>query len=260
MRNRILAGAPALSCLLALCLLAPRASVAQSRLAATETSPAQAPAASVADSVDQAHAERAPAPAPSAAPPAPPPAAPDVAAEDGPLVAWIRTSMRRLRDLKKRPHKGETEAESLARYDRLAVDLARAARDRPIYASDPGLRRTAAMLIAVGYTESGFSPGVQSGKVRGDGGRSWCFMQANIGDGNVYVGSAEMKTWKGPDLIADPYKCFLVGAAAIRGSMGICRSLKGSDVLSAYTTGHCKENEPKAAVKWALATKIANAR
>jgi hypothetical protein len=85
-------------------------------------------------------------------------------------------------------------------------------------------------------------------------------MQANIGDGNVYVGNAEMKTWKGQDLIADPYRCFLVGAAAIRGSMGICRSLKGSDVLSAYTTGHCKENESKAAVKWALATKIAASR
>jgi hypothetical protein len=151
--------------------------------------------------------------------------------------------------------KDETIEEMRIRYASIAKDLAEVVdNEKPLFGGKNGRRHTAALLLSIGYFESGFTKGVGSGKVRGDGGRSWCYMQINIGKGKVYFGTAEMLEWKGPDLVGESAtKCFKVGLETIRMSMAACRSRAQADWLSAYTSGRCQDNEPKARSRWSFA-------
>lgn len=110
--------------------------------------------------------------------------------------------------------------------------------------------QTAMLMMAVGKAESeGFQYAVATGEKRGDHGRSWCYGQINIGTKGVHVGDKEMRSWKGPDLIKDPVKCFRVQHRVLRLSMGMCGAAKGTDILSAYTSGKC-QREAKAREYW----------
>ena len=151
--------------------------------------------------------------------------------------------------------KDETIEEMRTRYASIAKDLAEVVDNgKPLFGGKRGRRHTAALLMSIGYFESGFVKSVGSGKVRGDGGRSWCYMQINLGKGKVYFGTPEMLEWTGQDLVGESAtKCFKVGLETIRMSMGACRSRAQADWLSAYTSGRCQDNEPKARSRWSFA-------
>lgn len=173
------------------------------------------------------------------------------------MEGWISQVLSTIAPLEKTSRKGETLEEAKARYASIAHDLAVVVDgNRPLFSGPNARYQTAALILSVAYMESGFLKSVSNGTLRGDSGRSWCYMQINIGAGNVYVGSEEMRTWKGQDLLQDNAKCFAAGLQVLRLSMGACRGKKSGDVLSAYTSGRCQDNEPKARGRWAYASAI----
>lgn len=132
----------------------------------------------------------------------------------------------------------------------------------------PGLskRDTLRLGLSIAYFESGYQKDVDLGLGRwgkGDHGKAFCLMQIETGgdDGHVPVVDPEVKEWTGKDLLADRKKCIKAGYAALRQSMGACslqkdsegKPLKGSALISAYTSGTCKENEPAARSRWGFA-------
>lgn len=181
-------------------------------------------------------------------------------AELSPLADWsYRTLLRIASPEKLAPlRQDETEDEMRERYKTLAQGIAEAVESSPsLFRGDNGAYRTAALIISVGFFESGFRKDVGDGRVRGDGGRSWCYMQINIGKGPVYMGPDEMQNWYGTDLVQDPQKCFKTGLLTLRRSIGACRKYTEGDVLSAYTSGRCVHGEPKARQRWNYAQVLA---
>lgn len=157
----------------------------------------------------------------------------------------------------------ETVAEGRARYATIAEDLDAVLEDPSTWVSS-GARakeRTAAMVLAVAFFESGFRKDVDRGEGRlgrGDKGRSWCLMQiqTGTGGGTVPVGDTVARTWTGPDLVADRRKCLRAGALMIKASFQACRAQKTGDRLSAYTTGACRDDEPVSRMRVAKAAEI----
>lgn len=151
----------------------------------------------------------------------------------------------------------ETLEEVKARYASMASDMAEviSTSDPLFYGSDAEVR-TAALVTSVSFFEGGFSKAVDEGKARGDGGNSWCHMQLHIGKGHVVIGTPEMKTWTGKDLIEDRKKCYKAGLEVLRSSMALCSRYKDGDSLSAFTTGRCITNQREARHRWDFAKKI----
>jgi hypothetical protein len=101
-----------------------------------------------------------------------------------------------------------------------------------------GRAQEAALTTIIASEESGgFNPDVESGKVRGDHGGSWCLMAMYIGKGKTIEG------WTGPELIADRKKCIKAGVNALQRSMNSCRKYGMLSGLSVYDTGRCIKNE-----------------
>jgi len=149
----------------------------------------------------------------------------------------------------------ESVEEMKTRYQSIANDMAEViTTSDPLFESSDNLYRTAAVLSSLALYESSFHKSVDEGHSRGDNGRSWCLMQINLGKSNVKIGTEEMKTWKGKDLVEDRKKCFKVGLEMVRKSINSCNS--NNDVLSVYTSGKCLKNEPKAKQRWGTAMKI----
>jgi hypothetical protein len=142
------------------------------------------------------------------------------------------------------------------RLTSVAADMVRVVSDaEPL----PGMTRdeTLRMMIATAVDESGLHWEVDYGvgPGRGDGGRSWCLMQINAGNGHVASNDPEIRTWKGADLVQDRTKCLRAGLDAMRHSIRSCRmaGMVPGDYLSAYIVGHCVANSPRSRGRWALA-------
>lgn len=148
----------------------------------------------------------------------------------------------------------ETREQHDARYKELARDLVTVVRkEKPL----PGLSRmnTLRLALSVAFFESGFHQAVDLGyrRGRGDGGRSWCLLQLQLGNGTVPVEDEEMRAWKGPDLVADRTKCFRAGLEIMRRSMSACASLPARSRLSAYASGKCSKEETEGVKRWLFA-------
>ena len=151
----------------------------------------------------------------------------------------------------------ESVASMEKRYESIAQDMAQAIQQsKPLFQGKDAEFKTAALVTSIGLHESGFRKDVDEGKLRGDGGRSWCLMQINIGKGHVLVGDEEMKSWTGKDLVKDRVKCFKVGLEVMRLSMNQCSSLSGGGVLSGYTSGKCTANERTSTARWRFMKQI----
>jgi hypothetical protein len=139
----------------------------------------------------------------------------------------------------------ETSDERLARYGSIAADLSTFVLDpetKPAFGGDAGRARTAALLLAIAYHESGFAKDVDLGPCyrgprgrssRCDSGMSACVLQIHLGNGKTPEG------WTQADLFADRRKCFAAGLRLVRASLGACRHLPLRDRLSAYASGSC---------------------
>ena len=105
--------------------------------------------------------------------------------------------------------------------------------EQPLFQGDNAREKTALFLLAIASFESGFHPLVDSGRIKGDGGNSWCHMQILIGEGRTTEG------WTGKDLIADRKKCFRAGLHILHTAKALCPYLKPADRFSAYAVGRC---------------------
>ena len=139
----------------------------------------------------------------------------------------------------------ETTEERRERYADIGRDLYAFAYHpdtKPVFGGKKGRARTAALLLAIAYHESGFAKDVDKGpcyrgkngdSARCDSGLSACLMQIHLGKGTTPEG------WTQKDLFDDRKKCFGAGLRLIRKSFSACRSLPLKHRLNAYASGSC---------------------
>lgn len=197
------------------------------------------------------------------------------------------------------PPAQETFEDGMIRYGAIADaarDVSYDPSEKPIFGGRYGRARTMALLLAVSLFESGYRKDVDLnvGKLaRGDGGRSWCLMQIQLGkpilidedgkrmfdarapgvrestptrvvfteNGGVRFTHEQTVGIGGPDLIADRRTCFRVGLRAMRRSFRACRKLPRAERLSAYASGNCDNGREASrkrvgtAVRWINTTR-----
>lgn len=153
----------------------------------------------------------------------------------------------------------ETETEGRARYREIARDAISVAYDpseAPLFPGPYGRAKTLATILGIADSESGFRKDVDFGKgpaSRGDGGRSWCLMQVQLGkaiDGKspLRIGLKgdtfeyiydKVHGWGGEDLVVDRKACFRVALRIMRSSFNACSYLPIDERLSVYASGNC---------------------
>lgn len=117
----------------------------------------------------------------------------------------------------------------------IAVAIATASNEKPLFEGEDGPRRTAALMTAVARYETGFRqiagdckdkpPGWPGcGKEEGSKPTSWCFLQIHFGDGVERV-----QGYTSDELMADPLKCARAGREIMRDSAK--NSPKGEPLL-----------------------------
>lgn len=137
----------------------------------------------------------------------------------------------------------EDAYEQLERYETIAEDIEHVTSAGPWLFSGPQAHeRTALMLLAIAHMESGFHFGVDTGAIAGDGGRSVCILQRNVGRGVTPEG------WDRVDLIRDRKKCIRSALNLAARCVGMCRG----DWIKAYGSGSCARGGKAAAKRWAL--------
>lgn len=96
----------------------------------------------------------------------------------------------------------------------------------------------AAALVAIAWHESHFRPDVDSGKVRGDAGRSWGLWQIRCGS------SASCSRYVSDRRLGASRALWLV-----RKSVGACRRYGSSAALRAYASGSCRKGASASAAR-----------
>ena len=157
------------------------------------------------------------------------------------LVAYLLAAMMAWSPLAEHEYY-ESREETFARYVAIATSVAKVALDpaeAPLFGGPDGRMETGLFMTSVAFYESGgFRRDVELGlgkHGRGDGGRSWCLMQVNIGRGTTE------ERWSGPELVNDRDKCFRAGLHRMRQSFEHCTEQTFLDRLSGYTDGHCRD-------------------
>lgn len=170
-----------------------------------------------------------------------------------PIVAWLHAIIMAAAPPERRarhdsfPGWDETAIQRAERYEAVASDLADviyAPDTKPLFGGSLGRARSAVLVLAIAYHESGFAPDVDKGpcyrgkaggSARCDHGKSACLMQIRIGDGTTQEG------WTQKELFEDRKKCFSAGINLIRRSMAACRNLEERHRLNAYASGVCSK-------------------
>ncbi len=174
------------------------------------------------------------------------------------VIAWLSGMMLKWAPPERRnsyiPEAKEEVAAARKRYELIAeqfLDVSMGDSAPKLFGGKQGRLRTTVLMAGIALHESGFRKDVHLGLgklSRGDGGRSWCLFQTNIGTGSIPTDDPLISTWKGPDLVgeANTWKCATAGLHMMARSMRACRALPLKDRLSVYTSGKCRENEYKA--------------
>ena len=139
----------------------------------------------------------------------------------------------------------ESAEQGRIRYAEIADALAQVSLDpaeKPVFDGKLGRERTAALLLALAYHESGLRRDVDLGlgrHARGAG-RYWCLMQVAIAKERTADG------WTGAALIASRERCFRAGLHILQRSRGACRKQGPDAWLRLYTSGHCERGRESA--------------
>lgn len=172
----------------------------------------------------------------------------------------------------------ETPEETEARYRSIARDIIEVVFDPKTkipFRSAAARTKTAAVILGVMYHESSFMKHVDYGlgpHGRGDGGRSWCMMQLNIGDGRtrawntakdrvVFWGDPEHEIAEGilgTVLVSDRKSCIREGLKLIRMSVECPDNPEPLMQLRAYVSGKCTEGDEKSRVRMGTAIRWFN--
>ncbi|MEJ7728238.1 MAG: hypothetical protein WKG00_03400 [Polyangiaceae bacterium] len=161
--------------------------------------------------------------------------------------------------------RGETEAETVARYTELAQAAERvAAENPPLFDEQLGGRqvgrlRTLTLLLSISWHESAFHNRVTTNaggdRQRSDRGRSWCAGQVLLGRAGAplpwHYRRLVPELWTGAELEADPHRCMTVVYRFLRQSMQRCAPAP----LATYTGEPCR-SAPKARRRLARALAV----
>lgn len=159
------------------------------------------------------------------------------------------------------PEAKETVAEAEARYESIATDLTEVVYDKsepPLFGGKNGRARTISVLESIMLFESGFRRDVDLGVgkyAKGDGGRSWCPMQIQLGvaqangktqqrivlhdDGGFHFAFDGTSGLGGEDLVRDRKNCIRAGLHIVRSSFAACSRMPMIHRLNSYTSGRC---------------------
>ena len=168
------------------------------------------------------------------------------------------------------PDAVESKEDGTVRLNSVAEDIAAVVWDeneRPIFKGPQGRARTASVLLSIILYESTFRKDVDLGigkHARGDGGKSWCLMQINIGTGTTKPYNTTMhrfalpackegqvpgkprqcdpadeirEGYVGEELVADRKLCIQEGLHILQTSL--CTALPVNEWLRAYASGSC---------------------
>lgn len=139
----------------------------------------------------------------------------------------------------------ETVEERRERYVGIATAVRNVAwdpKEKPIFGGERGRARTAALLLAIAWHESGFARDVDLGPcyrgrandgARCDYGRAHCLLQVHARDGKTEEG------WTPAELVADREKCFRAGMHLVLRSFAACRKNPPKHRLAAFASGRC---------------------
>ncbi len=167
------------------------------------------------------------------------------------------------------PNARETPEDGLARYHEIARDVISVAYDpseTPIFPGPYGRAKTTAMMLSMSDYESGYRKDVDTGEgedARGDGGKSWCMMQIQLGlavhgrtairiktDGPYFAWTTKKSEgWGGEDLVRDRQACFRAALHIIRESFVVCRGLPLNEKLSMYASGNCTDGREASRIR-----------
>lgn len=181
------------------------------------------------------------------------------------------------------PEATETKEDATVRYDSIAQDIAAVVwspAEKPLFRGTNGRARTTALILSIILNESGFRKDVDTGvgkHARGDGGRSWCLMQMNLGTGKTrpwnqkmyrfakppckegqpvdrrYCDPAEeiVEGVTGQQMVNDRKLCIREGLHALHGAL--CTALPVREWLRAYASGSCDKGSEQSRVRMDLA-------
>lgn len=161
------------------------------------------------------------------------------------MAAWILVLLLAIAPPGRTPARESAEA-GRARYEAIAADIAAVVEDpdeAPLFGGPLGRERTAALLVAVAYMESGLRVDVDTGSRRGDGGRSCTLWQLQRGR----LGCAP--------LLADRRLAAREALHAMRLSQGACRG-PIDRMLGAYAAGSCDRGAVASRARVHLAQRI----
>lgn len=173
------------------------------------------------------------------------------------------------------PEARETIEEATARYESIAHDIAEVVYDSseaPLFRGPDGRARTAAVIQSVMLYESGFRKDVDLGQGRqskGDGGRSWCMLQIQLGqarangrtqqriilqpDGMYHFAHDGLTGIGGEDLVRDRKICIRAGLHMMRKSFTSCTRGPVEHRLSLYASGECDRGQAESAKRMSSA-------
>ena len=139
----------------------------------------------------------------------------------------------------------ETAADRLDRYRGIAHAVAAVSEDPNTslpFAGPSAVARSAALVLAVSFFESGWRRDVDLGvgKLARGSGVDSCLLQLRVGSGVTAEG------WTHDDLTSDREKCVRAGLAKMRRSLATCRALPVAERLSAYAAGNCDSDRGRA--------------
>ncbi len=160
----------------------------------------------------------------------------------------------------------ESPDQKVARYEAIAQDIHQVIYDpstEPLYQGEHGRARTAALVLAVAYKESGFAPDVDIGpcyrgkdgrSMRCDSGQSASMWQIKLGSGNTAEG------WSQKDLFADRKKAIRAALAMMMKSFKACGREGPDYLLNAYASGVCGRGHGKSRERIGLARRMLTER
>lgn len=174
------------------------------------------------------------------------------------------------KDAKETVEEGQARRESIAKD---VVDVVYADPAPPLFAGPYGRGQTVPVILSIMFHEGSFRRDVDLGLgplSKGDGGKSWCLMQNQIGGAKTPAWNTKLhrfaypsdptedvtQGWTGKELVEDRKKCVTAGLRVIRASFAGTGGLPVLDRLRIYASGKAdagataSQKRMGMAVKW----------
>lgn len=171
------------------------------------------------------------------------------------------------------PEAKESKIEAEARYESIAQDIQTVvSEEEPLFKGPQGRIKTASVILSIMYHESGFRKDVDLGVgklSKGDGGKSVCMMQLNIGDGRTFSWNTKKNRvalpadpkdevsqgWTAKEILADRKKCIRAGYRIMKLSFAATSAMPPVEWLRVYASGKSDAGSKESRSRMGLALK-----